>query len=940
MSRLFAVWALLLCGPLMASSYFAAARNVECGGGRVTLAKTWRCLLEQGFESIPQTWEVKNFEDNLKLETVNQAHGGAAALWLTHVKQVDTAWELIAPPVSVEGLTTMRLRLWLRTNRSLTNTNPHKDSYFSCVEFRGADGTVVGSLPISWGGLNETWHEVEATAPVPAGAVVAVLRMGWDSPNIGPGEYVALDDLQLLGQGKQPTFESEGEWTSGPVAIHGATAVTVDWQASTPAQTSIRVRLEGQAMGGSTWQAIGTPLVKSGQKLPLPADVAQVRYVVGLTTAAPALSPTVRSVTLTAGKQIVRHDQFQGVDVAAPQLADYGPTRAAASPAALRFRLADAGVGVAPESLRTWLDGAPVTFAPQADGSYSYRPPQPLAPPSLGPGFTGWRTGNHTNALLITRVEGRPGGAAQAFRVTRPAGPIDTAFALTSPQVGVVAGSDYTLAFWYRSSLALTQVSGYNGGLRWLDAEGKPVGDPTPITYGPQSADWREVRLTARAPAGAAAVVIVLGWDTPNLADRQFVEFADPTLDGPRPPTNPGPNMHQVRVVAQDHAGNALDQTWFLLIKDLPAQSRVTVRDDGVTLVDGKPFFPIGIYSVSKRPANNNSYDDAFKELRGAGFNLAHTYASARGADFAEFYAAAARNGMKLWVAPETGNNNPDATGAVMTVARECNEDALLAWYLADDTSGHIGPEELRGVHQAIMEADPYHITVQADGIGGVNDQRYVKYINSTTGFLPEIYPIRQKTGNHVADVIRSMENVQAGWKAAGRVTPVWAIIQDFEGWGWQRFPTNEEERCMVYLALIHGAQGMTWYTYAYRDDKHGAPWDPKIWAYLKGIATELSSLSDFYTARAPQERPRGKVVKGPEKGDLDYPSLNLRLMTHGGQWVLLAANSAGQPISAQIKVPGLKGEAEVLFEGRKVTTQAGQITDDFAPLAVHVYRW
>lgn len=144
----------------------------------------------------------------------------------------------------------------------------------------------------------------------------------------------------------------------------------------------------------------------------------------------------------------------------------------------------------------------------------------------------------------------------------------------------------------------------------------------------------------------------------------------------------------------------------------------------------------------------------------------------------------------------------------------------------------------------------------------------------------------------------------------------------------------------MVYLALIHGAQGMTWYTYAYRDDKHGAPWDPQIWAYLKGIATELSSLSDFFTAPAPREQVAGQVLAGPDRGDLDYPSLNLRLMTSGGKRVLLAANSAEAPLTAQLKLPGLQGEAEVLFENRKVPAKSGVVTDEFAPLAVHVYRW
>jgi len=939
MSRALVACALLLCAPVLAATYFATARNIECTDGTARLARSWQSLLAQNFDVLPPGWELKNYESNLTIETRAPAHGGAGALWLTYTKERDTAWELIAPPVPVDGLSTVRLRLWLRNNRGLTSTNPHKDSYFSCVEFRTADGAVAGRLPINWGGLNEEWHEVQATGAVPEGAATAVLRMGWDGPDLSAGEYVAIDDLQLLGQGQQPAFERDGEWTSGPLALAGPGSVAVAWQADAPAPTTVRVRLEAQGKDTEAWRPVGGALTRSGQKVVLLAEVQRLRYVVGLNTAAPALSPTLRSLTLTAGTQIVRQDQFVGVDTAAPQLADYGPTRVATPPEALHFRVRDDGLGVAPASVRMWLDGAPVACAAAGDGSHSYRPPQPLGPPALGPGFTGWRTGNHGNALVITHVEGRAEGGT-AIRVTRPAGPTDTAFALGSPQIGVVGGGAYTLSFWYRSSLDLSQVGGYNGGVRWLDAAGTPVGEPVPIAYGPASGAWREVRQQLQAPAGAAAAVVTLGWDNPNLSDKQFVEFADPALNGPRPTTNPGPNLHQVRVVATDFAGNRLDQTWFLLVKELPAQGRVTIRDDGVTLIDGGPFFPIGIYSISKRPANNNSYDDAFKELGAAGFNLAHTYASARNTDFAEFYAAAARHGMKLWVSPETGNNSPDAAGAVQTVARECNEPALLAWYLADDTSGHIGPDELRGVHQAVMEADPYHITVQADGLSRVNDDRYVKYVNSTTGFLPEIYPIRQKTDNHVADVIRSMKNVQAGWQAAGRVTPVWAIIQDFEGWGWERFPTNAEERCMVYLALIHGAQGMTWYTYAYRDDKHGAPWDPQIWAYLKGIATELSSLRDFFTARAPQEQPQGNVVAGPEKGDLDYPSLNLRLMASGEKRVLLAANSAETALKVRLKLPGLKDEAEVLFEGRKVTVKGGEVEDDFAPLAVHVYRW
>lgn len=144
----------------------------------------------------------------------------------------------------------------------------------------------------------------------------------------------------------------------------------------------------------------------------------------------------------------------------------------------------------------------------------------------------------------------------------------------------------------------------------------------------------------------------------------------------------------------------------------------------------------------------------------------------------------------------------------------------------------------------------------------------------------------------------------------------------------------------MVYLAIIHGAQGMTWYTYAYRDDKHGAPWSPERWAYLKQIAGELSQLSDVLTSPDPPQEARGEVVAGPKLGDLGYPSLNLRLKQYNGARYLLAANSAEEPIQVRISAPGLQDAAKVMFEDRQAPVRGTCLVDDFAALAVHVYRW
>ena len=112
-------------------------------------------------------------------------------------------------------------------------------------------------------------------------------------------------------------------------------------------------------------------------------------------------------------------------------------------------------------------------------------------------------------------------------------------------------------------------------------------------------------------------------------------------------------------------------------------------------------------------------------------------------------------------------------------VAQEEGQPALMAWYLADDTSGHIAPDELQGVSEAIHDVDPAHITVQADGVGAPTS-RYTEYVKSTDGFLPELYPIHSKTGNHVADVIHGKSvavMMSSGTPKAAQISPITSSV-------------------------------------------------------------------------------------------------------------------------------------------------------------------
>jgi hypothetical protein len=83
----------------------------------------------------------------------------------------------------------------------------------------------------------------------------------------------------------------------------------------------------------------------------------------------------------------------------------------------------------------------------------------------------------------------------------------------------------------------------------------------------------------------------------------------------------------------------------------------------------------------------------------------------------------------------------------------------------------------------------------------------------------------------------------------------VWAVIQAFS-WSYFRDspilknaknPTLEEERCLTYLAIVHGAKGILYYTY--RGGKYEIKDFPEHWNDVKKIASELNILSPVLTA-------------------------------------------------------------------------------------------
>jgi hypothetical protein len=278
--------------------------------------------------------------------------------------------------------------------------------------------------------------------------------------------------------------------------------------------------------------------------------------------------------------------------------------------------------------------------------------------------------------------------------------------------------------------------------------------------------------------------------------------------------------LHEIVVSAADCRGNAVKARKAFFVGEPSCDSpKCELRKDGMALVDGKPFFPVGIYAVCKREFNGHDFDRAFGDIAAAGFNFAHAYGSA--AKDPQFIAAAGKHGLKLWIA----SRFPDR----WFMEKGRFEKPILAWYLGDDTCEHITPEQEHDYNDAVKAVDPGRLTCQADNLtpdSGIS--QYSPYVTATDVFMPEIYPVRGNAGDPsdrfcVAMTIRMMEQAKRDISRFGDGKPraVWPILQWFKGWSfWHHFPTRDQLFATSFAAIVHGANGIVWYTYGGFFDK------------------------------------------------------------------------------------------------------------------------
>ncbi len=297
---------------------------------------------------------------------------------------------------------------------------------------------------------------------------------------------------------------------------------------------------------------------------------------------------------------------------------------------------------------------------------------------------------------------------------------------------------------------------------------------------------------------------------------------------------------------------------WYWRMKVYKNNNMITSSETRSFSVKSDPF-PIGIYGAT---------EDVFGELKEAGFNCVLASSTK------DYVLSAKENGLKCIVripGKSTGN------GLGVLIKELINTNNILCWYLDDEPEGRgVSPIHIWKWGNYIHSFDENQLT----GLALVRSKRASDYGDAVDVLMVDTYPIPRRPMTWLSD---SIDESSGSMSDKGK--QVWAVIQAF-GWSYFRDspilknaknPTLEEERCLTYLAIVHGAKGILYYTY--RGGKYEIKDFPEHWNDVKKIASELNILSPVLTvpdannnlvlnltANVSAHVSRGPKGAGPEK--------------------------------------------------------------------------
>ena len=302
----------------------------------------------------------------------------------------------------------------------------------------------------------------------------------------------------------------------------------------------------------------------------------------------------------------------------------------------------------------------------------------------------------------------------------------------------------------------------------------------------------------------------------------------------------PGASIVAFRLKAPDGKTLGAAKLVFNHVEKMPAR-RVWIDEHRRTIVDGKPFFPLGMYT------GNASRRDVY--VKGP-FNCVMPYVAPDAAGM-DFYWT---NGVRVIYsvkdvyagahhAPKSVTTEAEADAFVQAKVDEFKgHPGLLAWYVNDELVGDAWFKPLTHRRDFLEKADPDHPTWAV-----IYQLQFLRDIIPTCDIIgTDPYPVPDKPLSLAADWTRKTDRAYLGLR------PMWQVPQAFDWGGYRpewpgsapnRMPTVDEMRSMAWQCVASGANGIIFYSFtAIQKQTHGLPFE-KAWADICKVGEEMKKF-------------------------------------------------------------------------------------------------
>ena len=279
---------------------------------------------------------------------------------------------------------------------------------------------------------------------------------------------------------------------------------------------------------------------------------------------------------------------------------------------------------------------------------------------------------------------------------------------------------------------------------------------------------------------------------------------------------------------------------------------KVYIDASGFTVVNGKRFFPMGVYLRDASDSN----DENLTRIAAGGFNTILSYAYGTAKNPETYLKRAQSHNLKVVFSikdlyPEQANHGEDAFNiATKYINSLHDEPALLAWYASDEMGARWLPK-LRKMYNIANLLDPNHPTFQVQ-----NKVVDIEAAFNTTDILgADPYPI-----GRADDLTQTSIHTRSTAQVARNAKGVWIVPQIFN---WSVYdkkypdhaPTLDEMRNQAYQALIGGAKGLIWYSYfdlPYKSYEEKYKTRQKDMAYFETRWKDITSMASEIDAVIP----------------------------------------------------------------------------------------